>query len=470
MNDRTRALLLGGLALAASEASAQRLIPLGPYNGGPPPVTAHRQVVWVNGLNLSLSNGGGGVPTNLPTGLPPGAVIQNVGFTGPGQPFYFVYNTASANGYYAWSGGPVRPPVPGTGFFYADGNAAVYVRSDRDVGLYTAAGGHTALTTDGSTTWDDYPHVDGNFVVWQKRPSALPNWQVHQFNRATPATPPWVNDSVLPSQYARTDEAGRVAWTVTSANPQVRLWNGAAPSRIVTSGAETVQQFTYGVHHGQFAFLRQSGGSFDLLYEGSGPQRIVANLFSPGGWGLSLRNGMISWINGSSLQLFDGQQTVTLATALGPTTGSHLDKGWAVFVSAGQVWLRESALVWQQDTVRSATGGSVRFDLHAGPANAGRTHLLLASVSGTHPGLLLPTGGTLPLNPDAVFLASHQLANSSILVNTLARLDASGNGVALFVAPPGLPVGLYLSFAYALIDGSTPLDYASNPARVKVVP
>ena len=59
------------------------------------------------------------------------------------------------------------------------------------------------------------------------------------------------------------------------------------------------------------------------------------------------------------------------------------------------------ALTADRSELSAATGGTVHFSLFAGKDNAGRSYLLVGSMSGTDPGTPLPGGmATLPLNWD----------------------------------------------------------------------
>jgi hypothetical protein len=118
-----------------------------------------------------------------------------------------------------------------------------------------------------------------------------------------------------------------------------------------------------------------------------------------------------------------------------------------------------------------AVGGTVAFTLEAGTEKAGKTYLMLGSVTGTIPGNLLPGGeAILPLNWDPFTNLIIAFLNSPIFFDFTGTLDASGSAQALFDTlgpmPSGL-AGLCLSFAYAVRG---PWDLASNPIQVEVIP
>ncbi len=120
-------------------------------------------------------------------------------------------------------------------------------------------------------------------------------------------------------------------------------------------------------------------------------------------------------------------------------------------------------------TLSAAPGGTVNFELFPGPAFAGRPYYLLASASGSAPGIPLPSL-TLPLNPDPLFYLSYYLMNSPILPGAAGKLDGSGRASARLVAGPGLLVPFVngsLTFAYGVLN---PIDFASNPVAIAIRP
>lgn len=122
-------------------------------------------------------------------------------------------------------------------------------------------------------------------------------------------------------------------------------------------------------------------------------------------------------------------------------------------------------------SISEATGGTVNFSLLAGQENAFRCYILLGGVTGTSPGIPLPGGmATLPLNWDVFTQLVVSLMNTSIFMNFMGALDASGNGTAVLNTlgplPPGT-AGITFNFAYAL---NKDWDYVSNPVFIDVVP
>jgi hypothetical protein len=468
-------LLLSALPIALAlvpAATAQRIRTLGP-SGNVTPVTAHRQVAWSTGFNpgtATVQFWNGSTVTPIPTG---GNSIDGVGFTAPTSLFYLVRGGTSF-GYNAWNGGPIfRVLTNPIDRFYANGNGAVFpTGSYADIGLYTS-GASFAVIGGGDALLDYGPHCSGRYVVWHKRISTLPDFQVRRFDRTTGVTTT-ISTNTTYSQFPQVDEEGRVAWwaggQASGATTQLRVGD-----TFRTLAGPTLGAGTYALHHGQLAYLRRNVNlvSWDLVLEDGAS---VRTLTPPDGilgqsHSVWLRNGMVAWLEAGDLRVFDGSQTITiLSTPSVSGFGEFLDRGWIVYNSGGSVTLRESPLTWEQDELDASAGGTVSFGLHGGAANAGRPYLLLASISGTSPGV--PLGAvTLPLNPDAFFFASLSLANTPLLSGTLGSLDGAGEASASFNAPPGLLSGIagaYVSFAYGLYAPA--LDYVSNPARVKIVP
>jgi hypothetical protein len=117
--------------------------------------------------------------------------------------------------------------------------------------------------------------------------------------------------------------------------------------------------------------------------------------------------------------------------------------------------------------ISAANGGVVEFQLDAGVANAGRSYYLLASRSGTAPGMSLPGGLVLPLNPDAFMGHARRNANTPQFSGFVGTLDASGRATARLDldALPSLQ-GATLDFAFLC---SGPFDFVSNPTGVSVL-
>jgi hypothetical protein len=117
--------------------------------------------------------------------------------------------------------------------------------------------------------------------------------------------------------------------------------------------------------------------------------------------------------------------------------------------------------------VHETDGGTVNFDLDAGPAYAGRKYFMLASVSGTSPGTSLPGGLTLPINQDFMFDLVFTFAPLNLFFqNFSGTLDSNGQAEATFDYP-GYPGSAGLVFYFAWMCYA-PFDYVSNAVPVEV--
>jgi plastocyanin len=106
--------------------------------------------------------------------------------------------------------------------------------------------------------------------------------------------------------------------------------------------------------------------------------------------------------------------------------------------------------------VSLSAGGTVNFDLQAGPAHAGEVYFMLGSLSGTTPGT--PFGGlVVPLNVDSYTL-DLLAAPGAIIAGQLGFLDAAGEANASLTVPAGLDptlAGITANHAYFTINPIT---------------
>ncbi|MAB77799.1 MAG: hypothetical protein CMJ89_00470 [Planctomycetes bacterium] len=122
--------------------------------------------------------------------------------------------------------------------------------------------------------------------------------------------------------------------------------------------------------------------------------------------------------------------------------------------------------------VSVSTGGVQTLQLSTGGSFGGDQYLVLASGSGTSPGLAIGGGLVLPLNFDNWFLQSYQSPNVLPFGNTGGALDSMGRAVATITVPTGLPpsvAGLSFDFAYATA-GSSGYGMVSNPFPLVLLP
>ena len=113
----------------------------------------------------------------------------------------------------------------------------------------------------------------------------------------------------------------------------------------------------------------------------------------------------------------------------------------------------------------SWVGCNIPLPMNAGPANAGRSYLLLGTDMGKYPGLPLPVGGAMFY----IAISPITLLLSNFTYDDTGNLNASGqpDKVPRLVLPPvPAAAGMTLSFAYVLTG---PIDYASNPVDISIL-
>ena len=129
--------------------------------------------------------------------------------------------------------------------------------------------------------------------------------------------------------------------------------------------------------------------------------------------------------------------------------------------------VQEPALSSDVPEISIGSGGAVNFFLDAGSSYAGRTYVLLGSLSGTTPGTPLPGGGNLPQNQDQAFNYIRNHLNNSMFINFQGTFDGSGQATATFdtlgPVPPVVSPGAIFNFAYTTIS---PFDFQSNAVEI----
>lgn len=124
------------------------------------------------------------------------------------------------------------------------------------------------------------------------------------------------------------------------------------------------------------------------------------------------------------------------------------------------------------DTVNATAGGTQNLFLYGGAPNAGLQYYLLGSVTGTTPGLPFTPSLILPLNYD--FYTEFLLTNpNTIVANSNATLDGSGDSAAAFNLPGGiaaLPFAVTIHHAYLVVNGNGKVVFVSNAAPLTLTP
>jgi len=145
----------------------------------------------------------------------------------------------------------------------------------------------------------------------------------------------------------------------------------------------------------------------------------------------------------------------------------------ALTESYGRIYVYTQGLSSPVTSVSATSGGEVPLHIRVhkspSPTPSNRQYMVVASISGNHPGFLMP-GLHVPVNFDMFTMASWLYANSSILVNSYGKTGTNGTATAYFRPPPLFLKGyegMKLTFAYALVDR---MNMVSNPVVVEIKP
>jgi hypothetical protein len=121
----------------------------------------------------------------------------------------------------------------------------------------------------------------------------------------------------------------------------------------------------------------------------------------------------------------------------------------------------------------SAGGDSAFFSMRAGSVWSGLNYVLAASASGTLPGTTIGSV-TVPLNVDAVTLATLDLADGPFLPNSYSYFSQTGESLAGVIVPPGVipgsAIGVTVHWAYVVLDYPPAATFASNAVSLTIVP
>ena len=166
----------------------------------------------------------------------------------------------------------------------------------------------------------------------------------------------------------------------------------------------------------------------------------------------------------------------TYATLL-PTTGDHV-LGIVVRDAEGHVSATRrraggaNALTLPSPAIFANQPVLYPIQVDVGPAGAGHTCLVLASLSGAAPGV--NWGGIqVPLVPDAFTEALLIAANSSVFPGALGALDPNGRTTATLTLPPGLLDVLryrLITWCAVGVDPAAQPSFASNASSCIVLP
>jgi hypothetical protein len=199
-----------------------------------------------------------------------------------------------------------------------------------------------------------------------------------------------------------------------------------------------------------------------------------------------------------SLRVFSGQTGLALSTIYGPAAGVEL--GGALCCAAdfnadqlGDVVVGcagDSTLVFDQGSARVLSTGdlAISSDRHLlsianaqpqplaidlGLGNAGRTYIVLGSITGTTPGSFF---GTLPvpLVRDRYFAFTVTHPGNGAIAGGLGVLDGNGQATASFAVPSGALTPAYLGLTFyhsvILLDQQGTAVLAGNTVPLTLVP
>lgn len=133
---------------------------------------------------------------------------------------------------------------------------------------------------------------------------------------------------------------------------------------------------------------------------------------------------------------------------------------------------RTLALVGSPVSISTSLGGAQQLSIDAGLDLALRPYLVLGSLSGSAPGVLLD-GWLLPLVPDAYTQALLSMPNQGAFVHTLGWLDAEGRASAQIALPAGFAgalAGQTAQHACLAIGANGAIALASNASPLKLLP
>lgn len=119
--------------------------------------------------------------------------------------------------------------------------------------------------------------------------------------------------------------------------------------------------------------------------------------------------------------------------------------------------------------ISAKDGGQVQLMLEQPASEANRAYAIVGTTSGTTPGFVYGPV-TIPINYDIFTALVINKWNSVLFTNFVNYLDGNGHACAFinFGKGPGSGhVGTTMNFAYVLAD---PIDVASNPVEVPIVP
>ena len=305
-------------------------------------------------------------------------------------------------------------------------------------------------------------------AVWHCDEQRLPNWRTAvELEHASGPRNPVQWDKVL------------FAGTETGFDPRRDFWQ-------LSAGANSRWHDGSPSGTGVWAIDRQANGDVRLFVDVPGPGvlaqfeasevpvgphgyasmriRIVNTDFGPDTFNVSIQTtGLASWtsrglpLGGYGTAILDltvqpnAPGTQVVVTARGNSGASTSDTARLRFTLAAPASV--------------SIGGSATLQLDY-PEQQGRGYIMATSM-GNSPGLTLPGGEFMPLNPDGLFFLSW--STPSVFQNFIGGLDAFGRATARFIVPSITQLrGIRFYFGYATVDGSSNFAATSNGVSILV--
>jgi Arylsulfotransferase (ASST) len=217
----------------------------------------------------------------------------------------------------------------------------------------------------------------------------------------------------------------------------------------------------------EFTPPMDASGNF-ILAPGSayGPSTPVWTYSSPG-FDSQVMSSAERLPNGNTLICSALQARVFEVTPAGVVVWSKtLGPGVAIF----QAHYVERTLWSSAPVLSAATGGVVAFDAIFGTPHAGHVYALLASMSGTSPGIGIGAVN-LPLNYDVLTTYSIDYANAGPLTQSFGVLNGNGRSKPSLTVPPNLGATGTAHFACLIVDPVLLAVVATgNPVALSLVP
>ncbi|MFH2003052.1 MAG: hypothetical protein ABIK28_25520, partial [Planctomycetota bacterium] len=119
-------------------------------------------------------------------------------------------------------------------------------------------------------------------------------------------------------------------------------------------------------------------------------------------------------------------------------------------------------------SISCSAGGTLRFTVHAGPANGNRYYLICGGITGNAPGILVPDGAVIPVNPDLYSYYILSFLNTAMFINFMGKLMPDGYGVAIYDTLGPLPMAILpydFTFTCTMMN---PYDFVTNPVNIDI--